>query len=65
MAEGLKLVNDLYQRAVDQTETEFGVSAIIYQGIVITLLTLSDPRNGDLWERMVAYCQEDAELQVD
>jgi len=54
MGEGLKLVNDIFQRAVEQHETPLAA----YLGMAGAVLVLSDPSNRDLWERMVGYCEE-------
>ena len=57
MAEGLKLVNDIFDRARRQR----GVPWDAYLGIDVAVLVLSDPQNADLWKRMVEYCGLDTE----
>ena len=55
MAEGLKLVNDIFARAIWQHEA----GLYDYPGINLAVLVLSDPENQDLWKRMKTYCEEE------
>ena len=64
MAEGLKLVSDILKRAKEEhtlpLNAYYGITftvAVLY-GITLTVAVLSDPKNSDLWERMVEYCEE-------
>ena len=52
MAEGLKLVNDIYKRAKEQ----HGTDTAAWLGINVAVLILSSPENADLWRRLVRYC---------
>ena len=54
MADGLKLINDIYQRAREQ----YKVPMEAWYGIDVAVVILSDTQNLDLWKRMVAYCGE-------
>lgn len=58
MGEGLKLVNEIFDRAKKQ----HGVPADTYLGINAAIVVLSDPQNADLWQRASAYCDEEAAL---
>lgn len=55
MAEGLKIVNEIYERA----RVQRSVSDDAYLGIDVAVLILSDPVNADLFDRVVAYCKEE------
>ena len=55
MAEGLKLVNEIYKRGKEQ----HSAPEDSYLGIDVAVLVLSDPRNSDLWSEMVEYCEEE------
>lgn len=57
MAEGLKLVNEIYTKAKEQLDAE----SIAYFGIAATVHILSDLQNADLLERLIAYCKEPVE----
>ena len=58
MAEGLKIVNEIYKRAIAQRE----VPADAYLGIDVAVLILSEPENKDLLQRLIDYCKEDDNL---
>lgn len=55
MGEGLKIVNDILKRSQEQQSEIY--SRGVFLGIGTTLVVLSDPRNGDLLERLIAYCK--------
>lgn len=55
MAEGLRIVNEIYERAQVQYDTPAG----IYVGINIAIAVLSDPENADLWRRLQDYMKEE------
>lgn len=56
MADGLKLVNDIFERGKAQYPSE--PVALLYPGVLFTALVFSDPRNTDLLDRLVVYCGE-------
>lgn len=56
MAEGLKLVNEIWHRA--QRRVDFKASAPAYASIAVTIDILSDPKNKDLLEMVKVYCGE-------
>ena len=58
MAEGLKIVGEIYERA----KVQHSVSVEAYLGIDVAVLVLSNPVNADLLDRLVAYCRNDEEL---
>ena len=60
MAEGLKIVNELFERAKKQQR----VPPDAYLGVNVAVVVLSDPRNADLWRRLKYYVDEVPQLEA-
>ena len=63
MAEGLKIVNELWRLAQEQERihNHFQLPGEVYIGLNLAVLLLSEPSNSGLWHRLVDYIGEAAD----